>query len=128
MRLWVWSLVISTAAIFTQILLAGLFIMGFPVVNFHISLGHGLQLLLLISLILAWRQKAGRRMVYLISTVFLLAVIQANAVAIFVEPVFTPTNTILIIHGIIALILYTSSVIVTVIGFRQDATSRAQNT
>lgn len=66
-------------------------------------------------------------MTYLISIVFILAVIQANAVAIFVEPVFSPENTILVIHGIIALVLYTSSVIVTVVGLRQDATSRRQS-
>ena len=58
MKLWKWFMVISAAAIFIQILLAGLMFMRFTLL--HTTFGHVIFFPLLITLILAWRQKAGR--------------------------------------------------------------------
>ncbi len=53
LKLWKWFLVISAAAIFIQIVLAGLMFMGFGYL--HTSFGYAIFLPILVAIILAWR-------------------------------------------------------------------------
>ena len=120
MKLWKWFLLISTVAIFTQIVLAGLMFMGFT--YFHTTFGHLIFFPILIALILAWRQKAGRLATRLIGIIFVVVLIQAEPLAHFARLaglVLATNNLALLAHGINALILYTLSLSVTVWAVRQ---------
>lgn len=120
MKLWKWFLVISTASIFAQIILAGLMFMGFS--YFHTTFGHLIFFPILITLILAWRQKAGRLAIGLIGITFVLYLIQAEVLAHAASQaglVLATNNIGLLAHGINALILYTLSLIVTVWAIRR---------
>ncbi len=112
MKLWKWFLVISAAAIFLQIVLAGLMFMGFTYL--HTTFGHAIFLPILITLILAWRQRAGRRVVGLVGIIFVLYIIQAEVLAQQASLELTTTNLGLLAHGINALILYTLTLGVTI--------------
>ena len=117
MKLWKWFLVISAAAIFIQIVLAGLMFMGFTL--FHTTFGHLIFIPLLITLILAWRQKAGRWAVRLIGIIFVLDLLQAEPLAHNASLTLATTNLGLLAHGINALVLYTLTLGVTVWALRR---------
>ena len=117
MKLWKWFLVVSAAAIFIQIVLAGLMFMGFTLL--HTSFGHIIFFPLLITLILGWRQKAGRPAVGLIGIIFVLYLLQAEILGAFASLTLSPTNLGLLAHGINALVLYTLTLGVTVWALRR---------
>ena len=117
MKLWKWFLVVSAAAIFIQIVLAGLMFMGFTLL--HTTFGHIIFLPLLITLILAWRQKAGRSAVGLIGVIFVLYVVQAEVLGAFASLALATTNLGLLAHGVNALVLYTLTLGVTVWALRR---------
>jgi hypothetical protein len=120
MKLWKWFLVISAAAIFVQIVLAGLMFMGFTF--FHTTFGHIIFFPLLITLILAWKQKAGRSAVGLIGMIFVLDLIQAEPLAHSAHLAgldLSTTNVALLAHGINALVLYTLTLSVTIWALRR---------
>lgn len=123
MKLWKWFLVVSTAAIFFQIILAGLMFMGFT--YFHTFFGHIIFFPILITLILAWRQKAGRLALGLIGIIFVVYLIQAEVLAHAASASglsLTTSNVGLLAHGVTAIILYTLSLSVTVWAVRQPTT------
>jgi len=117
MKLWKWFMVISAAAIFIQILLAGLMFMGFTLL--HTTFGHVIFFPLLITLILAWRQKAGRSALGLIGIIFVAYIVQAEVLGAFASLDLAPTNLGLLAHGVNALVLYTLTLGVTVWALRR---------
>jgi hypothetical protein len=120
MKLWKWFLVISAAAIFVQIVLAGLMFMGFGYL--HTVFGHLIFFPILVTLILAWRQKAGRRALGFIGIIFGLDLVQAEPLAHFAKLSgldLATTNVALLAHGINALVLYTLTLSVTVWALRR---------
>lgn len=112
MKLWKWFLVVSAASIFIQIFLAGLMFMGFGLL--HTSFGHLIFFPLLVTLILAWRQKAGRTAVGLVGIILILDLIQAEPLAHNASLNLATSNIGLLAHGVNALILYTLTLAVTV--------------
>ena len=120
MKLWKWFLLISTVAIFAQIVLAGLMFMGFT--YFHTTWGHLIFIPILITLILAWRQQAGQMATRLIWIILVVDLIQAEPLAhsaYLAGLVLSTSNLALLAHGINALILYTLSLSVTVWAVRR---------
>jgi len=88
----------------------------------HKTFGHLIGLPILVTLILAWRQKAGRLAVGFIGIIFVLTLVQAEPLAHFASLAgldLTPTNVALLAHGINALVLYTLTLSVTVWALRR---------
>jgi len=88
----------------------------------HTSFGHLIFLPILVTLILAWRQKAGRLAVGFIGIIFVLYLVQAEVLAHSATLAgldLTPTNVALLAHGINALVLYTLTLSVTVWALRR---------
>lgn len=117
MRLWKWLLIVSTGSIFIQIVLAGLMFLGLT--NLHTGLpGVAVFFLLVVTAIVAWRAKAGRRMLGLLGIIFVLFMIQVflgGGASTRLEP----TDLALVAHGVNALILYTLTLAVTISAVRR---------
>ncbi len=100
-----------------QIVLAGLMFMGFGYL--HTSFGHAIFLPILVALILAWRQKAGRLALGFIGIISVLYLVQAEVLAQIASLNLATTNLGLLAHGINALVLYTLTLSVSVWALRQ---------
>jgi len=92
----------------------------------HTTFGYLIFFPILVTLILAWRQKAGRLAVGFIGIIFVLYLVQAEVLAHFASLDLTPTNVGLLAHGINALVLYTLTLSVTVWALRRPEAKQTE--